>query len=111
MVDKELRVVHIELRNELLYIARVGCRAHPLLVDSFKQPVGVVKSAALELNHPLGVTAHKESNYIAGAAVMCPKQVPLIFRQLIEAFNEVLEPFGFHSPHRLTQVAENRGVL
>ena len=55
LVSQESWVVHVELRDELLYIARVVQRRLPLFLYAFEQAVWVVVAATLELDHPLRV--------------------------------------------------------
>ena len=70
MVREERWIVLVELRGELLDVARVVERAYPLLFDSLEESVRVVVFAALELDHPLRVLTNQEPNDISRAAVM-----------------------------------------
>lgn len=56
-IIKEISLIlHEEFGYKFLNIRRVVIATFPFFVDSFEHPIGVVKFARLELNHPLRIT-------------------------------------------------------
>ena len=70
LIREERWIVHVELGGELFDVAWVVERAVPLLLDAFEEPVRVVVSAALELDHPLRVLTNQEPNDVSRTAIM-----------------------------------------
>src|SRR6056300_1010384 len=88
-IEKEVRVLHKELRNQLLHIARVSACTLPLFMDALEKSIRVVVLASLEFDHPLGIRSHKETNNIPWSTVVRPVQVLLLVWHLEVAGSEI----------------------
>ena len=60
----------------------------------------------MELDHPLGMLSHQEANDIAGTTIVRSIEVPLVFRQLVESTEKIIESLLRHGSNRLTQVSK-----
>jgi len=60
----------IELRDQLLDIARVDLATIPLLENALEKTIGIVELATLEFNHPLRVRSYQKSNHVPRTAIV-----------------------------------------
>jgi hypothetical protein len=73
----------IKLWDELLNVAWICLARNPFFVYPFEKSIRVIKLACLELDHPLRVLPHKETNDIAWTRVVRTVQVPLLLWELV----------------------------